>query len=109
MQLDFDGTTTDVLLLSDIFETFTKVCSEKHGLDPTHYCNAPDLNCDALLKRLEGSLSSWQIKICTFFIAREMRGRISMVIKHYVKVNNQLVERYDPVTQELLQQSSILM
>ena len=32
-----------------------------------------------------------------------------MVIKHYVKVNNQLVERYDPVTQELLQQSSILM
>ena len=98
-----------MLLLSDIFETFTKVCSEKHGLDPPDYCNAPDLNCDALLKKTGAELELLTDQDMHLFIAREMRGRISMVSKHYVKVNNQLVERYDPVTQELLQQSSILM
>ena len=41
------------------------------------------------------------------YVARGMRGGISIVSKHYVKVNNQLVEGYKPVTQEFLQRSSI--
>ena len=39
------------------------------------------------------------------YVARGMRGGISIVSKHYVKLNNQLVEGYKPVTQELLQSS----
>ena len=41
------------------------------------------------------------------YVARGMRGGISIVSKHYVKVNNLLVEGYKPATQELLQRSSI--
>ena len=41
------------------------------------------------------------------YIARGMKGGISIVSKHYVKVNNQLVEGYKSIAQELLQRSSI--
>ena len=41
------------------------------------------------------------------YVARGTRGGISIVSKHYVKVNNLLVEGYKPVTQEFLQRSSI--
>ena len=41
---------TDVLLLADMFEKFTKTCLYYYGLDPCHYFSSPGLSWDALLK-----------------------------------------------------------
>ncbi len=40
----------DVLLLTDIFETFRYLSMENYGLDPAHYYSAPGLSWDAMLK-----------------------------------------------------------
>ena len=42
---------SDVLLLTDVFETFRDVCSTNYGLDPAWYYTAPGLSWDAALKK----------------------------------------------------------
>ena len=42
--------TSDVVLLSDVFQTFRKTCMDAYKLDPLHYYTAPGLSWDALLK-----------------------------------------------------------
>ena len=39
----------DVLLLSDIFENFRKMCLDYYELDPLNYISAPGMAWDALL------------------------------------------------------------
>ena len=39
----------DVLLLSDIFENFRKICLDYYELDPLNYISAPGMAWDALL------------------------------------------------------------
>ena len=34
---------TDVILLANVFESFRRVCSERHRLDPSHFYTAPGL------------------------------------------------------------------
>ena len=41
---------TDVLLLADVFEKFSKTCLDYYGLDFCHYTSAPGLSWDAMLK-----------------------------------------------------------
>ena len=41
---------TDVLLLSDIFENFRKLCKNIYYLDPCQYYTAPGLSWEAMLK-----------------------------------------------------------
>ena len=41
---------TDVFLLADVFETFRDMCLKHYKLDPAHFCTAPGLTCQALLK-----------------------------------------------------------
>ena len=41
---------TDVLLLSDVFEEFRKVCLDNYKLDPAWYYKSPRLSWDATLK-----------------------------------------------------------
>ena len=83
---------TDVLLLADVFENFRKVCQEKYGLDPGHYCSAPGLSWDPLLKKTGVKLELLTDMDMHLFIERGTRGGISMVSKRYVKV----VEEYKP-------------
>ena len=40
----------DVLLLADVFETFTETCLKFDGLDPCHYFSSPGLNWDVMLR-----------------------------------------------------------
>ena len=87
---------TDVLLLSDVFENFRKVCQEKYGLDPAHYYSAPGLSWDALLKKTGVELELLTDLDMHLFIERGMRSGISMANKRYAKANNQLVEGYNP-------------
>ena len=83
---------TDVLLLSDVFESFRKVCQEKYGLDPAHYYSAPGLSWDTLLKKTGVDLELLTHLDMHLFIERGMRGGISMVGKRYTKANNPPVE-----------------
>ena len=72
---------TDVLLLADVFENFTKVCLEKYGLDPAHYYSSPGLSWDALLKKTGVELELMTDLNMHLFIERGMRGGMSMVSK----------------------------
>ena len=40
----------DVLLLTDVFENFRKICLQYYKLDPCHYFTSPVLSWDAVLK-----------------------------------------------------------
>ena len=42
---------SDVLLVSEVFETFRKTCLRQYGLDPANYYTSPGLAWDALLKK----------------------------------------------------------
>ena len=42
---------TDVLLLSNVFESFRNECLEYHGLDPAHFYTTPGLAWQASLKK----------------------------------------------------------
>ena len=41
---------SDVLLLTDVFENFTKTCMQYYKLDPCHYFTSLGLSWDAMLK-----------------------------------------------------------
>ena len=41
--------TTDVLLLTDIFEEFRSMCVKEYRLDPAHYISLPSMTWDAML------------------------------------------------------------
>ena len=41
---------SDVLLLTDVFESFRKTCLQYYKLDPCHYFTSPGLSWDAMLK-----------------------------------------------------------
>ena len=42
---------TDVILLANVFEEFSKVCLKNYGLDPAHFYTAPGLPWKACLKK----------------------------------------------------------
>ena len=42
---------TDVILLTNIFESFRSVCLKNYGLDPAHFYTAPGLAWKACLKK----------------------------------------------------------
>ena len=47
---------TDVVLLTDVSETFRQTCMTTFKLDPLHYYTAPGLSWDALLKYTKSDL-----------------------------------------------------
>ena len=47
---------TNVLLLSNIFETFRTTCLEHFAIDPAHFYTSPGLAWQACLKKTEVSL-----------------------------------------------------
>ncbi|CAH1646013.1 unnamed protein product [Spodoptera littoralis] len=58
---------TDVLLLTDVFENFRKLCIKTYGLDPAHYYTAP----------------------------AGIRGGVSQCSNRYARANNKFMEDYD--------------
>lgn len=86
---------TDVLLLTDVFENFRKICKKIYNLDPCHYYTAPGLSWDAMLKT-----TKIELKLLTDihkynFIKKGIRGGITHCPKRYTKANNQHMRNFD--------------
>ena len=86
---------TDVILLSNVFEKFRKVCMENYGLDPAHFCTAPGLAWQACLKKTGMKLDLITDPDMLLMFGRGIRGGITQVVKRYVKANNKYMNDYD--------------
>ena len=86
---------TDVILLSNIFEKFRKVCMENYGLDPTHFYTTPGLVWQARLKETGVKLDLITDPDMLLMFEREIRGGITQVVKRYMKANNKYMNDYD--------------
>ena len=86
---------TDVLLLADVFEKFTKTCLYYYGLDPCHYFSSPELSWDTILKMNGIELDLISDIDMHLFIEKGLRGGISYIAKRHSKANNKYMECYD--------------
>ena len=69
---------SDVLLLSDVFETFRDLCLENYGLDPAWYYTASGLAWDATLKKTKVELEL--ITNMLLMVEKGIRGRVSSIM-----------------------------
>ena len=85
----------DVILLTDVFENFRNLCLHIYGLDPAHFCTAPGLSWQVVLKMTGVNLELLTDPDMHLFIERELRGGIVMISKRYAKANNPYVNDYN--------------
>ena len=88
---------SDVLLLSDIFQSFRQLCREFYGLDPCHFYTSPGLSFQACLKMTGVRLELFTDIDTHLFIEAGIRGGVS-VISHRLSVanNKYMGEKYRP-------------
>lgn len=91
----------DVLLLSDVFESFRDLCMKNYGLDATAFFSAPGLAFSAALKvtgvRLELLYDIDQVLFCESAV----KGGITCVNLRFCQANNEFMSTFDsskPVT-----------
>ena len=86
----------DVLLLSDVFETFRNICCRHYNLDPALYFTASGLAWDAALKVTEVKLKLLSDPNMLLMIEKGIRGGVSMISNRYGKSNNRYMgDKYD--------------
>ncbi|XP_063241118.1 uncharacterized protein LOC134541533 [Bacillus rossius redtenbacheri] len=89
---------TDVLLLADVFESFSLLCLTTYGLDCSHYVSAPGFTFDAMLKETQVRLEQMTDYDMYMFIEAGIRGGVAQVVKRHCKANNTCLPRtYDPI------------
>ena len=71
----------DTLLLADVFEKRISTCLKYYGLDPCHYCSAPGLSWNAMLKMTKVDLEKISDPDKYMFFEQGMRGGISYINK----------------------------
>ena len=87
---------TDILLLTDVFESFRKTCLTYYKLDPLHYVTSPGLAWDAMLKMTKINLELITDIDMQLFIERGLRGGISYIAHRHAEANNKYMKNYDP-------------
>ena len=87
----------DVLLLTDVFESFREKSLDYYGLDPAKYLTAPSLSYDAMLKftKVELELIT-ELDMYNFF-EKGIRGGMTNVVQRHaeVKEDNEHIVYYD--------------
>ena len=111
---------TDVLLLTDVFETFRELCLQYYKLDPANFYTTPGLAWQALLEvaseycehEVDGEcMKRRECKVCPkefklelltdldmfLFFEKGIRGGFTQAVKRYAKANNKyMVNFYNP-------------
>ena len=87
---------TDILLLTDVFETFRGVSMENYELDPCWYYTTPGLALDACLKMTGLQLELLNDINMLLMIEKGNRGGVSMISTWYSKANNKYMKNFDP-------------
>ena len=71
---------SDVLLLTDVFETFRDVCLKNYELNPAWYYTVPGLAWDAALKKIKVELELLTDPDMLLMFEKGIRGGISSII-----------------------------
>ena len=88
---------SDVLLLTDVFETFRGVCCKNYDLDPAWYFTVPGLSWDAALKKTEVELELLTDPDMLLMFEQGIRGGVSSIMTRYGKANNKYMGKdFDP-------------
>ena len=89
----------DVMLLTDVFETFREVSMEqdRFQVDPAHYVSAPQMAWDAMLNKTNVKLDLVSDPAMFRMFEGGMRGGVCMISKRFSQANNKYMgEHYDP-------------
>ena len=87
---------SDVLLLSDVFESFRETCSQYYKLDPAHYYSAPGLAWNGCLKMTGIELELISDVDMYLMIEKGLRGGMSVISHRKAEANNKYMSSYDP-------------
>lgn len=85
----------DVLLLTDIFENFRKVCKINYELDPAFYLTAPSLSFDAMLLKTGVQLELLSDLEIIRLIQKGIRGGICLCSARHAQANNKYMTNFD--------------
>ena len=87
---------SDVLLLSDVFESFRETCFQYNELDPAHYYSAPGLAWNGCLKLTGIELELISEVDMYLMIEKVLRGGMSIISHRKAESNNKYMSSYDP-------------
>ncbi|GFS64618.1 uncharacterized protein TNCV_4684541 [Trichonephila clavipes] len=87
---------TDVLLLTDLFENFRKICMQTYKLDPCWYFTTPALSWDAMLLHTKVAIELFTDYDVLLFIEKGVRGGISQCCNRYAIANNRYMSNFNP-------------
>ena len=88
---------TDVILLTNVFESFRSVCLRNYGLDPAHFYTAPGLAWKACLKKTGVNLELLKDPDMLLMFERGIRGGITQSVHRWAIANNPYMGyEYDP-------------
>ena len=87
----------DVIILTNVFESFGSVCLNNYGLDPAHFYTAPELAWKACLKKTGVSLELLKDPDMLLMFERGIRGGITQSVHRWAIANNPYMGyQYDP-------------
>lgn len=92
---------TDVVLLSDVFESFRNVSLKQYELDPCHFYTSPGLSWSACLKMTGVRLELLSDIDQVLMIEAGIRGGVSQISNRYQKANNKYLPDYNPAQPEI--------
>ena len=79
---------TNIILLTNVFESFRRVCLENYGLDPSHFYTAPGLAWKACLKKTGIRLELLLDPDMLLMFERGIRGGITQSVHRWAAANN---------------------